>query len=668
MCPAPRRGMVRDVRLPLLVLAIFLLGAAPASAGSWLPGDKTLAAIGESPDITSHRTVAAADGTVTQLVEQATADGQKTYVVTRPPGGAFASTAGWAGGFSQIVNGPDGSVAVVTHEWTGNNYAAAKAYVRVKRPGGAFDTKTDLGTAGLQSVWPGFVSPDGAFWALGLDAATQDVLLLRRTPDGVVHSDGVIDTALGEKVTAASILRLPNGKARMAISTYRDYGDNVANKCKRDTTLYVASANPDGVGTEAVQIERGTVSENANGLACSASQHSYQDVGGVTLTPHVMAVSPSGETSIVYSGQVIQAGPRLVAAAARLRVAQDSDWHTGGSSDTVVTALMTPIGLAYAGETPVLLLLNSGGIQQSQFMNGAWTAPAYLGGQEGDVPAIVGSPDGRAMVAIWALPNAGSPISPHTVRAQIRRPDGTFGEPVAEGQTIFSDVWTDGVGDFGVTLEADADPSPAYNPVTYYRLYDGAAPKVSVNGPAGGAAGQSAGPFTATATDIWSEIPNPPAWTFSGGGDASGASVSHAFATGGHQSATAKVTDAAGNDATATTGLDVTPAPPTTRSGSTLTVPPKDTVKPVLTKVKIAFDRRKHIATLKFTLSEDATVKLTIEQGKKRAITITKKLKKGSRSIQTKRLKTKVRYRFSLLATDAAKNKSKVATLSRTFR
>ena len=62
-------------------------------------------------------------------------------------------------------------------------------------------------------------------------------------------------------------------------------------------------------------------------------------------------------------------------------------------------------------------------------------------------------------------------------------------------------------------------------------------------------------------------------------------------------------------------------------------------------------------------------MKLTIKaKGSKKATTITKRLKKGSRSMKTRKLKLKLRYAFTLVATDAAKNKSKAARLSRTFR
>src|SRR5882757_8942032 len=122
MCPAPRGGIVGCVRLATLVLGILLLTCAPAGAASW-NAQQQIAAVGESPDLVSHRTVAAADGRVTQLIEGATVAGQKTAVVTRPPGGTFESLGAWDGGFSSIVDGPDGSVGVISHEWPGNDTA-----------------------------------------------------------------------------------------------------------------------------------------------------------------------------------------------------------------------------------------------------------------------------------------------------------------------------------------------------------------------------------------------------------------------------------------------------------------------------------------------------------------------------------------------------------------
>jgi hypothetical protein len=652
--------------------AVLLAVGGAAHAAGWVP-DPVVVGIGSSPDLITNRTFAASDGTVTQILEAGSSSADlKTAVSTRPPGGTFGAIDVWDGGYSSLVGGPGGSVAVVTYEEIDPALPAlAKAYVRIKRPDGKFSAKIQV-SSGLPSVTPGFVDPDGTFWAITNNPAEATVKLVRVAADGTAKTTPLISLDPGDKVVVTSLLRLPGGGARMAFSLRNDHQDDLHGKCVRDTGLLATSATPDGTVSPLTVEDQGRATDDKGVLNCNQVGHGYSDPGSHQVFPHVMAVSPGGETSLIASAVTIGQDGKAHPGVARLYGPADKGFDAF-AGELVYDALAQPISAAYAKEDPVVLMTNSAGassLLMTQRIGGAWSAPTLLSSAPDQFPAMVGSPDGRALIALFDIPPTGQSMKPGTIRAYVRNPGGQLDaiKPL-EDKVIFRGVWADGAGDLGVTMEGDSDPGPAYIPVTLLGVYDGAAPKLTVAGPQGGAAGQPTGPFTATATDVWSGVPNPPTWTFSGGGDAAGASVDHAFAAAGAQSATAKVVDAAGNETSATANLTVDAASAATQQQNqqqTPHVPQKDTTKPRLTKVKLAFDRRKRVATLKFTLSEDATVNLTIRlKGKRRATMITKKLKKGSRSITTARLKSLGRYTFSLLATDAAKNRSKVATLSK---
>jgi len=111
-------------------------------------------------------------------------------------------------------------------------------------------------------------------------------------------------------------------------------------------------------------------------------------------------------------------------------------------------------------------------------------------------------------------------------------------------------------------------------------------------------------------------------------------------------------------DATFTTAA----APPGGGGGS-------DTTAPVIlsASVKPKTFRRRHGTTFRYRLSEDARVVLTIKPRKGKAKRLSKASKAGpnKRKLVTRKLKPG-RYRATLVATDAAKNRSKPKRL--TFR
>jgi hypothetical protein len=151
-------------------------------------------------------------------------------------------------------------------------------------------------------------------------------------------------------------------------------------------------------------------------------------------------------------------------------------------------------------------------------------------------------------------------------------------------------------------------------------------------------------------------------WAFDDGGGASGAQVTHEFATPGVHSATVTATDPTGLTGTGTVLVPIIarhalaappPSPPP---------PPPDTTAPRITKLKLKKTR------LSFTLSEAAKVKVTFEQRvgkhyKRLSGTLTRSETNGTHALHVKK-RRRGRYRLTVTATDAAGNRSKAARLS----
>ena len=235
----------------------------------------------------------------------------------------------------------------------------------------------------------------------------------------------------------------------------------------------------------------------------------------------------------------------------------------------------------------------------------------------------------------------------------------------------------------------------------FARLYDDAPPALSnVATPAALNAGQ-AGPFSATATDTWTGAT--PAWDFGDGQTATGAQVSHSYASGGSFTVSVVARDAAGNvsgkvqRAVSVTGPAGGGPGPSGTAG--------DKTAPVISGLSlarktfaVAAAKRKAIVkrgtAVRFRLSEKAAVTMTVTRairgfrsggrcvakkpaGKKAArCTIRRRIgsvkasgKPGANNIAFKgrisrRPLAPGSYRLAVTAVDAAGNRSKQATTS----
>lgn len=155
--------------------------------------------------------------------------------------------------------------------------------------------------------------------------------------------------------------------------------------------------------------------------------------------------------------------------------------------------------------------------------------------------------------------------------------------------------------------------------------------------PASGTAGTPVA-YSVTAVDAWSAVSST-SWSFGDGTNASGAAVSHTYASAGTYAVSVTVTDAVGNSRTRTGTTVVAAAPVVT--------PPAVTPKPKLTGVKLTkktihvvkSDDKPRSTKLKLTLNTDAKVKVVLKRTKKvdgKAVkaTLTKALKRGPAAIK----------------------------------
>lgn len=211
-------------------------------------------------------------------------------------------------------------------------------------------------------------------------------------------------------------------------------------------------------------------------------------------------------------------------------------------------------------------------------LSGGWSSPqtvAELGevtvGTELDVAA---APAGAGTV-VWST---GS-----TVHAASRPAGGTFAPSVpisspANPGFLEPRVTTSPSGD-AIAAWTSPDMTSTHIAVA---VDDVTPPEISFTPPVPVALGNATG-FNAVATDAWS--PTSLTWDFGDGATASGASVSHVYATPGAKTATVTATDAAGNSATATAqvavleGAAVIP-PPIIPTRTKVHVTPKPVVQP----------------------------------------------------------------------------------------
>jgi hypothetical protein len=185
----------------------------------------------------------------------------------------------------------------------------------------------------------------------------------------------------------------------------------------------------------------------------------------------------------------------------------------------------------------------------------------------------------------------------------------------------------DGAGNGVAVWRKPADPTdPAAGGDVRAAGYDAAGPAITAFAvPAQATAGSPAA-FSIRATDVWSPV-GPAAWDFGDGATASGDDVSHTYAAPGPKAVSATVTDAAGNAASQSGGVDVRPAAATSSTTPSSSTPPATTAAQSTPPPALRLDGfAKNFACVRFdgsdggtpgftfTLSEAATVTLELRR------------------------------------------------------
>jgi hypothetical protein len=199
--------------------------------------------------------------------------------------------------------------------------------------------------------------------------------------------------------------------------------------------------------------------------------------------------------------------------------------------------------------------------------------------------------------AIWARQDADG----SRIEASTRPASGSFG-PVKtlSGATSARTpaVSVDGLGNALVAWPYDDATVSGDKSRMQYAVYDASAPSVSIDGPAGGTAGQPIG-LTANAFDVWGPVAT--TWAFGDGATANGPSTSHTYGQPGSYGVTVTATDGAGSTASAARSLSVGAAP----------VPPAPPAPPKRLPIVPAKPSPKWaVKGAKFTLTELTIAKL----------------------------------------------------------
>jgi len=184
-------------------------------------------------------------------------------------------------------------------------------------------------------------------------------------------------------------------------------------------------------------------------------------------------------------------------------------------------------------------------------INGAWSGQTTLGGPTsvGTQPEIAVAPDGRATV-IW--------LANSSVFAATRPAGGAFS---SLSPTTISTAAPPGLPGATVTMTSGGDALAAWPAASRVAVaVDDVTPPAitAVSVPSTVEAGDAAA-LSATATDVWSGVSL--AWDLGDGTAASGATVSHAYASAGTRTVTVTATDEAGNSSSSTASVTVTAAP-----------------------------------------------------------------------------------------------------------
>ncbi len=525
-----------------------------------------------------------------------------------------------------------------------------------------------------QSITPTGIAaaPDGQAAVVGRTTAGSDAVAVSRDADGTWSAPVTLATTVTENlpvrvamnaggVAAAVWTRFDGAYQRVEASFHAPgqgwtpavrISDAVINGASPDLAVL-----PDGrvlaVFTEDVSGDDLLLS-STRGPDGSWSLPEPIIADPIASTPPALASSPSGRVLVVWLSKPDMAGKEAVRAVQR-------DGDAWGALETVRVGQpsLSPF-LAPAVDDSGRVAVGIGGEGGDQRLevrtraaDGTWPLTGATDRTSGGGALV--APPGRPLTALW------SDIDAQQFRAAPVTQTLNAGTMV--DQPFAASLGVDPAGDSLLGIVTGTTPA---NLALGLRVLDGTPPALALGGATTASAGTSAR-LTAQATDAWSPIAGI-AWNFGDGATAGGTSVDHTWAAPGTYAVSATATDAAGNSAVATGTVTVSAATavPTPQ-------PPRGTDRsaPVLGALRVS--GRRSGVTVRLRLSEAATVTARLERRRGRRWkrvggSVGARLAAGKGQLRVKRRLSPGRYRLTLVAADAAGNRSAPKRLTFTIK
>ncbi len=544
-----------------VLLATGALTATPSAsaAPAWL-AQPDLSATGEP----ASTPAVAMNGAGDAIVSWQRAVAGPVHVSLRPAGGAFSAPLELGGsgfdvfGVPQSAIDDDGDAVVV---WQGHEGLDPDVLLRVAtRPaGGSFGPPLTLSAQDGASL----VHPQVATNAAGdtvvawTRAAGQSIVV-----QAVVRPAGGTFSEPAELSEPASLITPP----RVAIDA-AGRATVVWAQITAETHTVQAATRPAG-GPFAATVD----------LTAAAQVGSFPGpgaVGGVDV-----ATNAAGDAVAVWTRQddagngIVQAASRPAGAAAFAPYADVS--VAGRNADS------PQVAVDGAGNAVAVWMRNDGTSFVAQAASrpagGSFGAPVdlSLAGGEGWAPQVALNPAGDAVVA-WRRSNGTNTI----VQAAVRRAGAAAFAPTTDLSPAGRDATDPQIG-----VDAHGDALVAWrrsngtNTIVQAAGYDGSGPQLRGLSVASAVTVATAATYALSPLDVWSPVTST-VWSFDDGHTATGASVSHAFATAGTHGVTVTATDALGNTTSATRAVQVTsPASPPPSGPGTETPSPSPSPPP----------------------------------------------------------------------------------------
>jgi hypothetical protein len=575
--------MVRPLKCALLCATALLIATASAHAApTWLPSaplspDGSEAA-NSTPDIASDGV-----GDVIAVWDRDVGAGQAIIEAgIRPAGGGFSVTQISGDGSAhdaQIAMNESGEAVAVWWESHGSdNYVRAA----IRPPGGVFGSPVTISG-------PGGQDPRIAINASGEAVAAWD----RFTGNDIIEA--AIRPAGGSFGSAAQ-LSLDGDNASSPTVAMNDSG----------VSAVAWGFHDSNTGRDLIQ---GNIRAAGGSFPASPAPDTISDTSADGFDPEV-GVDAAGNTTAVYR-QANASPPNAIEAKVR---PANGPWPS--ESDLLQEGDAGDISLSVRPDGAAVVAWAF--IYDDNTSNYAVKAAVRASGESFGSAKTLGPLSGDSAGSDAAMNDNGDAVviwrentPDHLIHSNVRPAGGSFGGPqtLSASDSPGVNYPAASIDPFGNAAAVWGEKQAADSSSRARAAgFDASPPTLDmVSIPAIGSPG-SALLFSATPHDIWSPVTT--GWSFSDGGTASGNPVSHIFAAPGSYAATVTATDAVGNAASLMRNVSITAASVILQ---TPVVTP-DRTAPGISGLALSPSRFRSKSTIKYTLSEAATVTFTIQR------------------------------------------------------